>query len=427
MRRSMNILYIVPFWPYIYTSYLFQEVAWMRQRGHHAALISTGDSPGPHADLAPSGLTDVPTLQIRTAYRGDAALHKELVGLGPLGVWGRAGPGLRQRMGERGCRQGLHEWLATRRAVRFARRQGTQVIEAHWATKPAEIACDIHLATRIPFAVRLHGGDLYRSPSPLLPRTVEHASALCPVSQFLLTLLTGKRPVPELPEVPKLDLDLRKIRVCHNGILASMIADQPAQQNEQTIMVGSIGRLDPEKRHSDLIEAIAPLLALHPGLRLRLIGGGVLETPLRDLIRRLGIADRVEITGTQPWATVMELARTLHIYVQTSSVEACSLATVEGQSRGVPMLLSRTGAAEQCVEEGRNGHLFDTGDVPTLTRCLRHLIEVGPERRRRMGAVSLEIVRQRFCFERQMELKESILQACLAGQPLPDDPSMGNT
>ena len=415
----MNLLYVLPFWPYLYTPWLFREMAWMRGRGHRIAVIALGPPPGPRADLNAFALGDVPVLELRRPYGGAAALARSLAHLGPGVRPGGAAPGWRGHVRAKGLRQGTWEWANHARMLRFARQQGTQVIEAHWATEGADAARELHLATGLPYAVRLHGGDLYRAPSPHLPRIVAHASALCPVSAFLADLLQGRRPVAHLPVVPKVDVDPAKLRICHNGVPEQAIARSPAEQRADQICVASVGRLDPEKRHADLLEAVARLAPRFPGLRLRLIGGGQLEPNLRARAAELGIADRLEITGALPWDQVIAAVSSAHVYVQTSQVEGCSLAVAEGAARGLPLVLTRTGASAQTIDQGVNGYLYDAGDIAALTAGLEAVAGASPQHRQQMGARSLEIVRERFCFETLIARVEAILDAARRGQPLP--------
>jgi glycosyltransferase involved in cell wall biosynthesis len=412
----MNILYLLPFWPYLYTPWLFREIAWMRRRGHQVAVIALAPPPGPRADLSVFGLEDAPVLELRRPYGGAAAAARSLMCLGPAAL---TGGGWRQAVRAKGLRQGTWEWANLARMVRFARRQGTQVIEAHWATEAADAARELHLAAGLPYAVRMHGGDLYRNPSPNLPRIAAHASALCPVSGFLADLLRGRRPVPRLPVVPPVEVDPAKLRICHNGVPEQAIAHAPAAQNAQHICVASVGRLDPEKRHADLVAAVAALAPRFPGVSLRLIGGGQLEPALRRQATELGIADRLEITGALPWEKVIQAVGSAHVYAQASEVEGFGLAVAEGAAQGLPLVLTRTGVHPQLVDPGVNGYLYDAGDVPALTADLGRVLGASAEERTKMGARSLAVIRERFCFETLIARVEAILDAVRQGQPLP--------
>ena len=415
----MRIVYCLPFWPYLYTPWLFNELSWMRARGHHVAVVSLGAPPGATADLNDFSLADVPVLQVRLQHQSDVKLMANLFTLGFTGWKARPARSLADFRRACGLRQGLHEWATMKRVLAFIKAQKAQVIHAHWGSHNALMAADIRQAIGLPFAVRFQGGDLYRTPAPALPRIADEASALCPVSQFMADLLAGQRPVDHLPQVPQLNLDPAKVRVVHNSIPRSVLASEPVPQNEGDLVVGMSARLDPEKRHCDLLTAVARLMPKHPNLRIKLVGGGALEPALREQAKTLGIADRLEITGSLPWPKVIEAVRSLNIYVHSSEVEGCSLAVLEAQAQGLPMLLSRTGAAAQCVIENVNGHLFHAGDVDALTGHLEHLISIGPTGRQAMGQASMNHVEKHFLFDTVMMRSEAILDAVRSGLPLP--------
>lgn len=415
----MRIVYCLPFWPYLYTPWLFNELAWMRQHGHHVAVVTLGDSPGARANLAEFGLADVPTLKVGLQHKSDRKLVANLMTLKLFGGHAKPTRSLGDYLKSCGVRQGLFEWATLKRVLEFVKAQGAEVLIAHWASHNAVMAADIKAATGLPFAVRFQGGSLYRNPSPALPRIVEEASALCPVSHFMADLLQGKRPIEHLPQVPPVNLDLNKMRVVHNSIPNSVLASRPLPQGDGEIVVGMVARLDPEKRHCDLVAAFARLAKKYPQLRLKLIGGGELEPELRKQAKALKIADRMEITGSLPWTQVFEAIRTLNIYAHTAELEGCSLAVLEAQAQGLPMLLSRTGAADQCVKEGVNGHVFPSGDLDALTAALERVINAGPKARTEMGWASLRHVEKYFLFNTVMMRFESILEAIRTNQPLP--------
>jgi glycosyltransferase involved in cell wall biosynthesis len=50
--------------------------------------------------------------------------------------------------------------------------------------------------------------------------------------------------------------------------------------------------------------------------------------------------------------------------------ETFGLSAAEGLARGLPVVASRQTAAEEFVQNGRNGLLFDHNSVDSLTRCL---------------------------------------------------------
>jgi glycosyltransferase involved in cell wall biosynthesis len=385
----MRILYLVGHWPGLFEAYLFREIEWMRNRGHAVAVVSLG-SGGPHSfitetggyiNLAEFGLDDIPVLQLD----------------------------FRQTPKER----------IVAEALAFADVHESEIMDAHLAREPAEVACDMHLASGIPFAVRMRGGDVHSNTSPRLAEIVEHAAAVCPMSQFLADVLTGRQSLKNRPHGIPVKVNPDKLHIIPNSLPAKYLLSTAPEQRDDVQVVGAIGRVVPIKRFQDLIEAVAGLAKDFSGLRLRIIGGGAIAPELQALADKHGLGDRFEITGFKTWEEVMNLARQLHIYVQCSELEGCSLATIEAAFQGLPLVLSRTGSNEQCVDPGINGELFHPGDVATLQRHLRSLLEAGAAGRKKMGTASLKIVGQRFCDERIMPRIERVYQSAITSQIMP--------
>lgn len=374
----MRLLYLVDHWPGLFEAYLLREMQWMRQRGHYVAVLSLGLG-GPHGfrdetrdrvDLAEFGLHDVPALQLDARH-----MENEQV------LW---------------------------ESLSFLDKCGAELIDAHLAREPAETACRIHLSSGVPFVVRMRGGDVHSNTSHMLATIVHYAAAVCPMSQFLADVLVGRRALIKMPQGLPVKVEHDKLHVIPNSLPEKYLATDPIPQNDCQQVIGAIGRLVPVKRFQDLIEAVAKLAPEFPGLKLKIVGGGVLLSELQALTSQLGIAGRLEITGFQSWHSVMSIVRQFHIYVQASELEGCSLANIEAAFQGIPLLLSRTGANEQCVEPGVNGYLFNPGDVTALSEHLRTLLVVGAHKREQMGNASLNIVGSRFCAEKVMPLLETV-------------------
>ena len=381
----MRLLYFVDEWPSLFERYLYREIEWMRERGHSVAVISLNCAPygyksetKDYIDLAEFHLQDVPVLHLDSTEMTRDAM--------------------------------------TAAALSFARLHEAQFIDAHLGREPAELACQVHLASGVPYAVRLRGGEIHTKTSPELARFLGHAWAVCPMSQFLADVLIGVRSLKKVPEGIPASIDSGRLHVVPGCLPQNYLSAAPAPQSDDSQLIGAIGRAVPNKRFHDIIEAVAGLVPEFPGVKLKIIGGGWTFEELRKRASQTGLGDRFEITGFKPWADAMALARQFHIYVHASELEGFGFSTIEAAFRGIPLVLSRTGINEQCVEEGINGYLFDAGDVTTLRKHLRSLLLAGARRRKQMGKATLEIVGQRFSVERVMPMIETTYQDAIASK-----------
>jgi glycosyltransferase involved in cell wall biosynthesis len=255
----------------------------------------------------------------------------------------------------------------------------------------------------------MRGGDIHSKPSPRLAEMLQHASAVCPMSQFLADIVTGKRILKKTPAGIPAKMSSAKLHLMTGSLASSFLASRPIAQSDDTQVIGAIGRVVPLKRFPDIIHAVAGLVGEFPGLRLKIIGGGELLPELQELAAQAGIGDHFEITGFHKWTEVIPLVRQLHIYVQASELEAFPLSLLEAGFQGLPMVLSTVGSYEQMVKPGVNGYWFEPGDVAALRNHLRTLLLAGAARREQMGKETLKIMEQ-FTEETVLPQIEAIFQ-----------------
>ena len=138
-------------------------------------------------------------------------------------------------------------------------------------------------------------------------------------------------------------------------------------------VVGINAALRPEKRHCDLVEALAGLRARGQAAKLLVIGDGPERKRLEAQVARLGLAGAVVFTGDQP--DVRPFLAALDVGVLCSDFETFSLAALETLAMGVPLVSSRVGSLPDVIEPGRNGFLFEPRDVDQLTDRLSGLAD----------------------------------------------------
>jgi glycosyltransferase involved in cell wall biosynthesis/SAM-dependent methyltransferase len=147
------------------------------------------------------------------------------------------------------------------------------------------------------------------------------------------------------------------------------------------VIVG-LGRLVPIKGYDVLIEALPAVVAALPDTRLLLVGGGPLRPDLETQAARLGMTDRVTITGvTRDVVTALAAADVL---VAPSRNEGMGRAIVEAMALGVPPVGTRVGGIPSVIVDGECGRVVPPEDALALARAL---IELGryPGARAKLG------------------------------------------
>jgi glycosyltransferase involved in cell wall biosynthesis len=162
---------------------------------------------------------------------------------------------------------------------------------------------------------------------------------------------------------------------------ASTSPSEPSQGRSDfgQIRITFLGRLEPEKGVPQLIEALTKL-ACRADWTATIAGNGEVQQT-RDQVRRLGIADRVDIPGwLDPTETAALLQRT-DILALPSFVETLPMAVIEAFAYGVAVIATPVGAVPEVIAHERNGLLVPVGHVEALTKALSRLLENGALRR----------------------------------------------
>lgn len=146
-----------------------------------------------------------------------------------------------------------------------------------------------------------------------------------------------------------------------------------------TIVMGYVARITPNKGFEDLIDATAQLHQSHPHLRLWIAGSAspgeqVCEQALHDRIVRNGIAEHVRFAGWQD--NVAEFLSAIDLFVVPSQQEAFGLSTVEAMACARPVVGFRAAGTSEIVADNETGLLADPqGDSSTnLASTIRTLI-----------------------------------------------------
>ncbi|TLM74154.1 glycosyltransferase [Pseudarthrobacter sp. NamB4] len=186
---------------------------------------------------------------------------------------------------------------------------------------------------------------------------------------------------------------LRKVLPLSNGIDSAAYELQPGEQIEPhphpTVMFA--GRLAEEKHVDVLIEAISktpPELNVH----LEIVGGGEVRPALEELVRRLGLGDRVQFLGLASDEELRKSYIRADLFCMPGTAELQSLVTLEAMSASTPVVLADAMALPHLVRDGGNGYLFTPNDSDDLAKKITQILELPADQRAAMGQVSRQMV-----------------------------------
>lgn len=242
--------------------------------------------------------------------------------------------------------------------------------------------------------------DLARSRTPLL--TTEHNTHnrrrrwfFRPIDRWLYTRY---REVVCVSESTRAALTqwvpstIAKTRVITNGVQIDRFVNAVRLSrrellgvSENTPLILTVGRLEPQKDHATLIRALQYL----DGVSLAIVGDGSLREELEALVRGLGLNKRVYFLG---WRTdIPQVLKAADVYVQSSHWEGFVIATIEAMAAGLPVVASRVPGLVDVV--GDAGVLCAPGSVADMANGLRTLLD-DPQRRDELSRLGRERARK---------------------------------
>lgn len=175
-----------------------------------------------------------------------------------------------------------------------------------------------------------------------------------------------------------------------------------------TVVIGTVGRLEPRKGTDTLLDAFAALRSEHSDVALVVVGEGPLRLELAARAERLGIASRVRFLGDRP--DVDEVLAALDLFVLPSRTEGMSNALLEAMAMALPVVATAVGGTPEVITDGRSGLLVPADDPPAMAASIGFVL-ADPARGRGLGAAARAVVEERYGARSMVRRLEGIYAA----------------
>jgi len=211
----------------------------------------------------------------------------------------------------------------------------------------------------------------------------------------------------------------RKVFTCYNGIDTGVFHPAPRSElpglEAASPVVGTVCVLRPEKNLGLLLEAFEAVARNRTrdrsNLRLLIVGSGSEEMALRDLARRLKIAEKCLFHAATP--DVARILSGIDVFVLPSLSEGLSNALMEAMACGCCAVASNVGGNPELVTDGTTGLLFPSQDREALIERLTEVVD-DAARRQTLGAAAAERIRSEFSLARAVERMQEIYETMLS-------------
>ena len=291
--------------------------------------------------------------------------------------------------------------LATRMAE-VAEFYSLDLLHVHYAI-PHSVAALLArqmLAARgrhLPFITTLHGTDitlvgLDRSYLPITRFGIQQSDGVTAISDHLRERTREAFGITS------------EIEVIHNFVNCDVYVRKPElvasmrpqfAKPEEKLFV-HLSNFRPVKRVTDVVEVFARVAKELPA-RLMLIGDGPDRSAAEYLALKYGVKDRIHFLGKQD--NVNELLPIADLMIMPSEMESFGLAALEAMACGVPPIATRVGGVPELITDGKNGLLFEIGDVDGMAAAAVALLQ-GEARLEAMILAARKTAQDRFCASR---------------------------
>jgi glycosyltransferase involved in cell wall biosynthesis len=138
------------------------------------------------------------------------------------------------------------------------------------------------------------------------------------------------------------------------------------------VVLGAVGRLEPQKRFDLLIDAFVGIAAAVPRARLVIAGDGSLRASLGRQIAARGLGGAAHLVGHV--SDVVEFHQALDVFVQSSAYEGTPNVVLEAMAMETPIVATAAGGTDELVEDGVHGLIVRSGDGAALGEAILQVL-----------------------------------------------------
>jgi glycosyltransferase involved in cell wall biosynthesis len=265
--------------------------------------------------------------------------------------------------------------------------------------------------TKIPIVlVHQHGLERNRS---FLRSWLDRSSSSW-VMQYIVSCAAVSKQLQTRECIPE-----SKINIIYNGVSIQDKVVEPDNFQGHTdlppgnssLIFGSVGRLEPEKGHEDLLYGFARINRNDTNqYRLWLIGDGSLKERLTQIAKDLGITQQVQFFGAQD--SVAPYFSKMDLFVLPSRWEGISLALLEAMSHGIPIIATDVGGTPEVITNLYNGLLIPPQDPHAIANAIELLIN-DPRLRKDIGLQGKSHVSANFTLEKSVQAIDELYKRLL--------------
>ena len=207
-----------------------------------------------------------------------------------------------------------------------------------------------------------------------------------------------------------------RVRTLLNGIDPEVFSRRGDRQRKarsrlgippEALVIGAVGRLEPQKRFDLLVAAFKAVRNTHPRALLLIAGDGSLREPLQRQIVEEGLGESCRLLGLVH--DVVELHHALDLFVQSSTYEGTPNVVLEAMAMETPVVATDVGGTRELCHPGVHGLIVAPADPAALTAAMLDLVD-DPDRRRALAAAARRRVVEQLSFGQRVKALDDIYE-----------------
>jgi glycosyltransferase involved in cell wall biosynthesis len=135
-----------------------------------------------------------------------------------------------------------------------------------------------------------------------------------------------------------------------------------------------VGRVDPEKSISNVVEAFGLVAKRLPRAELVIVGDGIDMSHLKEVVREDGLGDRVRFLGRVFPPDLVDIYRSSSLFATASETETQGIVLIEASATGLPLVAVDAGAVRELCQSGVNGELCQPGDIEEMAAAMEKIL-----------------------------------------------------
>ncbi|HEV2616505.1 MAG TPA: glycosyltransferase family 4 protein [Candidatus Acidoferrales bacterium] len=270
--------------------------------------------------------------------------------------------------------EGITDYAGARGLFRILREQHIQILHSHMF-QSSMFASPIAWLAGVPVVLETaHVREVWRK--GIKANYVVDRLAGRFVNRYISVSHAVARYLVEMKGLPE-----RKIQVIHNGVDLKKFEPSVSAptgmkkalgiaESDPVLLV--VGRLEPQKGHHVLLEAMPKIVRAVPDAKLICLGDGALRGKLTEMTERLSLQNAVRFVGFQ--SNVRDWLAMADISVLPSFYEGLPLSAIESLAAARPMVATAVDGTPEVVIHEKTGLTVAPGDSSAMAEAICRLL-----------------------------------------------------